>query len=257
MINNNILKTEFRKKFDEVLYNNTSLRHLLYEIFVFGSAYIVGGYLRDIINNKKSRDIDIIVDLNHNDLLEIISKSKIEYIINRHNGIKLVLLDIEIDIWSIENNWAFKNDLVKLNEDDKLNSIAKGCFYNYDALVINLHNFNFNIKYYRDFKKTNQLDILQTTPSYKNLNPTIEANILRAFYLRKINNISYSINTKKYLINKIGYLKDKHGNPNIILLNTKSKYPKYDSVLNVLDIDIFITELIIDNELNDQLFLNL
>ena len=63
MIENNIIKSKFKKKINEVLEIETSLKFLLYEIFVYGSAYIIGGFLRDLINDKKSRDIDILVDI--------------------------------------------------------------------------------------------------------------------------------------------------------------------------------------------------
>ena len=125
MLDYNRIKTEFDFSFNEILRKNYLFRILLYEIFVYGSAYLVGGFLRDLIVNTKSRDIDIIIDLKNDQLVDIIKSSKINFLINRHNGIKLLLDEIEVDMWSIENNWAFKNNLVKLNEEDKLNSIAK------------------------------------------------------------------------------------------------------------------------------------
>jgi predicted nucleotidyltransferase len=257
VLENNEIKLRFKKKINEVLELETSLKFLLYEILVFGSAYIIGGFLRDLINGKESRDIDILVDLNHNKLIEIISESKINYEINRHNGIKLIFNSFEVDMWSIDNNWAFKNKLVKLNEKDKLKSIAKGCFYNYDSLVINLHTQNFNIQYYKDFSINSSLDILQKSSKYKNLNPTIEANILRAFYLKKLFKISYTNNTKKYLISKIGNFKDKNKNILEVLINTKHKYPKYDIILNEEEIKLYIDELIRDAEINNQFTLNI
>lgn len=257
MLEYNEIKDKFNSSFSEVLDNNTSLKHLLYEIFVYGTAYIVGGYLRDIINGKLSRDLDIIIDIKHEQLLEILMDSNSEYSINRHNGIKIKYKNVEVDMWSIENNWAFKNNLVKLNDEKKLNSIAKGCFYNYDALVINLHTRNLNIKYYNDFIKNNCLEILQASPLYKILNPTTEANILRAFYLRKLYNVDYSSNTKQYLLKKIGSIKDKNQNSISKLIETKIKYPKYYSVLSNDDLHFYIDELINNNEINNQLLLKL
>ncbi|NOU19291.1 MAG: hypothetical protein HOO91_17170 [Bacteroidales bacterium] len=251
------IKDKFNLSFSELLNNNSSLKYLLYEIFVYGSAYIVGGYLRDLINDKSSRDIDIIIDLKHEKLLELLRDSNSIYAINRHNGIKIQYKNVEVDMWSIENNWAFKNNLVKLNDEKKLNSIAKGCFYNFDALVINLHTSNLDIKYYNDFIKNNCLEILQSSPLYKNLNPTTEANILRAFYLRKLYNIDYSSNTKQYLIKKIGNIRDRNKNSINKLLETKLKYPKYDNTLSNDDLYFYINELINSNEINNQFLLKL
>lgn len=253
----NEIKLKFKLHFGLELQKNLNLKFLLLDIFVFGSAYIVGGYFRDFLNSKKSRDIDILVDLPHKKLIELIIQSKVEYSINRHNGIKLHFENIDVDMWSIENNWAFKNHLVKLNENDKLNSIAKGCFYNYDSLVINLHNYNFNLQYYNLFTKDSKLEILQKSPIYKNLNPTTEANILRAFYLRKIIKINYSKDTKNYLIHKIGSIRDKGKNPIDELLITKSKYKKYDSNLTKEEISLYLFELVDANYFSKQTYLDL
>lgn len=245
---NNIKK--FKLHFSRELDKNSKLKILLYDIFVYGSAYIVGGYLRDYINSNQSRDIDIIIDLDNNSLMKIINKSNINFSINRHKGIKLKLDNLEVDLWSIDNNWAFKNQLVKLNEDDKLLSIAKGCFYNFDALVINLHTFNYNIRFYKEFIEFEKLDILQKSSKYKNLNPTSNANILRAFYLKKIYKIEYSSNTTKYLINKIGRLIE----PVEELEKTKEKYKKY-AVLSKEEIINAINQLYRKNNIERQLYL--
>ncbi len=229
----------------------------MYDIFVYGSAYIVGGYLRDFLNSKPSRDIDIIVDLDNEKLLEIIQSANVEFSINRHKGIKLHFAQIDVDMWSIENNWAFKNELVKLNENDKLKSIAKGCFYNYDSLVVNLHTLNMNIHNYKNFNLEKKLDILQKSPIYKNLNPTTEANILRAFYLKKIYQIEFSANTKKYLIDKIGEISDKELSPLTQLELTKSKYDKYQYSLSANEIESSIKDLYKSNDFDKQMYLEL
>lgn len=210
-----------------------------YELFLFGSAYVVGGYFRDFILSQESRDIDIITDIPSDLLKNLIVDSKVNYDINRHGGIKIKLNSTEIDIWTIENNWAFKNNLVKLNENDKLNSIAKGCFYNFDAPVINLYTYDFNLRYFNDCIEKKELNILQEKSIYKNLNPSIEANILRSIHLGKKYNLDYSKSTIEYLIAKIGYLDDQFSNPLERLLKIKSQYVKYHyiteaDILNLL-----------------------
>ena len=257
MFNYKKIKKELDSSFDIILRENYLFRVFLYEVFVYGSAYLVGGFIRDLIENKKSRDLDIIIDLENDHLLKILENSKISYRINRHNGIKLLLENLEVDIWSIENNWAFKNNLVKLNEEDKIKSIAKGCFYNYDSLVYNLQKKGISLKNYEKFIKNKELDILQKSPSYKLLNPTVEANILRAFYLRKLKNIKYSPNTKNYILTKIGELFDQEKNPIDQLILTKKKYPKYELVLTDKEVKYYLIELINAKEKGDQLHLKL
>lgn len=251
---------DIKKEFYNHFYSQMTKEGIMpffYEIFVYGTAYIVGGYFRDFINKKQSRDIDIIVDVKNDILIEIIENYNLNYTINRYGGIKLTHNNLEIDIWNLENNWAFKNNLVKLNEDDKLNSIAKGCFYNYDALVINLHNFSYSLRFYTDFLESKKLNILQERSIYKNLNPTTEANILRAFFLKDIFNISFTNNTFDYLIKKIGYLEDKYEAAFFDrLLEVKSNYPKYNSLTSE-KLKKYLLELRTDDSTSNQMMLNL
>ena len=247
------IKTKFPIHFKIEMEKGNSMS-LIYEIFEYGTAYVVGGFFRDFLENKISRDIDIIVDIDNEKLINIITNNNFNYNINRYGGIKISTKYIDIDIWSIENNWAFKNNLVKLNENDNLNSIAKGCFYNYDALVINLNNFSFNIRYYNDFINSKELKILSKMPKYKNLNPSIEANILRAFHLKKQFKITYEKSTYDYLYDKINSLNYSYSSALERLEQIKIVYPKYQ-ILNTEEISNFIFE-IQDNNSN-QLKLDL
>lgn len=244
-------QSHFTKKMDE-----ENVMPFFYEIFILGTAYVVGGFFRDFLSGKVSRDIDIIVDITSSQLKEIIEKSPFNYSINRKGGIKLKLQKIDLDIWSIEDNWAFRNNLVKLNEDDKLHSIAKGCFYNYDSLVINLHNFSYNLRYYKDFIKNNELNILQENSIYKNLNPSVEANILRAFYIKNKFESSFSDNTSYYLQKKLGQIQDNHSNVLERLIDIKQKYPKYNELIPT-QIEKYITDIKTNFFKNNQTQLDL
>lgn len=226
------LKDKFQTKFQEILTSNIDFREFLYEIFVEGTAYVVGGFLRDILLNKQSRDLDMIVSLPFKKTAEILNSSKLNYQTNRLNGFKIILLDFEVDLWCLENNWAFKENLVVQNDDNILESISNGCFYNYDSLVINIHTNNLNIRHFKEFLETKKLDIIQKNKKYKELSPTIEGNILRAFYLRKLYNIDYTSNCNEYLLSRIGYLNDLFPSAIERLIKSKIKYPKYDETLD-------------------------
>ena len=229
----NELKEKFANKFFSILKQNINFREFLYEIFLQGeTAYVVGGFLRDIILNKHSRDLDIMVSLPLEKVLEIIKLSNLDFLPNRFNGFKISLIDIEVDLWCVEDNWAFKNELVVKNDENILESIANGSFYNYDSLVINVHTNNLIIKNFNHFLETKHLDIIQSNKDYKKLNPSIEANILRAFYLRVLYEIDYTENCNSYLLARIGFLNDKYSSAINRLLDFKKKYIKYDSILN-------------------------
>ncbi|WP_280697167.1 hypothetical protein [Dysgonomonas sp. PF1-14] len=91
-----------------------------------------------------------------------------------------------------------------------------------------------------DFIKTRNLDILQKNSTYKNLNPTTEANIIRAIYVAKKDDVSYSKNALEYLYNKIKDLVDKGKIERI--WETKANYPKYKE-LSDMDLQLAIDEI--------------
>ena len=225
-----IIHVVLQAKFRELLRKESCLKSVLFQILSEKTAYIVGGYVRDVFEGKESRDLDIVVDTPYDRIRDIVEAEACEKQYNRLGGVKLKLSHIDVDMWSFENNWAFKNELVKLNEKEKLNSLAKGCFYNYDALVVNMSNFSYNIRYYEDFVEKKELDILQKRAVYKNMNPTTEANILRAIYLNKRYGVSYTEHLKDYLFMKMLFLNDMYGDVIGRLMEVKKTYPKYEIV---------------------------
>lgn len=250
------IKSNFENYFRALLREEIILRNLIFEIFVYGTAYVVGGFFRDFLNNQKSRDVDIIVDIKNKNirLLDVIKALNYPFETNRHGGVKLKLNRITVDLWSLENNWAFKEQLVKLNEEDKLNSIAKGCFFNYDSLVINLHDFSYNLRYYSEFKNKKILDILQTSPPYKNLNPTTEANIIRAIFIKYKFNIEFTENTLIYLFKKLMSIRNSYQDEFQRILDVKQKYPKYNDLSeNILRQEIYL--LSTSTTIDKQMFL--
>lgn len=250
------IKNHFRSHFQQKM-REESILSLFDDIFELGEAYVVGGFFRDFIEEKEeSRDIDIIVDIDFTSLIKIINKYSLPYRANRLNGIKVKLNTIEMDIWTFSNNWAFKNNLVKLNLKDKLDCIARGCFYNYDGLVISLNDFSYNLRYYKGFKDKNTLNIFQEKSLYKILNPWTEANILRAIFIRNKFGSDFTEHTSYYLYKKIGYIQDIYGNVLERLFDTKKTYSKYDSLLKS-DIEGFIKEFKVNFSYKNQKFINI
>lgn len=227
---NKLIHEELQTKFRRLLDEEWSLRNILYQLLAEGTAYLIGGYVRDVFEDVKSRDLDIVVDIKKERLRKIVDGDSCIKEFNRFGGVKLKLPHIDVDIWSFDSNWAFKNKLVRLNENEKLNSLAKGCFYNYDALVVNISKFTYNTKYYESFVEKGELDILQKRSVYKNMNPTLEANILRAILVKKKYEVVFSNHLKEYIYQKMLALNDLYGNAVDRLLTVRAKYPKYVSV---------------------------
>lgn len=227
-----LFKKLFLARFREVLKEHPVFYEFIMNLLVYGTAYVVGGFVRDSINDKKSRDLDMIVSVSHNQLIELLKRSKLKYSINRMLGIKINLNKFEVDLWSIDNNWAFKSDVVKRNEDYILDNISDGCFYNYDGLVINVNTSNFRSNHYNDFVKNKRLDIIQKSKHYKSKNPTIEANILRAIYLNEIYGVDITPNCMSYLVKMISNVSENHILRERLNLYLK-KYEKYQEVLSI------------------------
>lgn len=250
MLKYTIDNKEFRyktiAKLKELFSVNPGFQYLIWEFLVYGKIYIVGGFLRDVINQKPSRDIDIIVDLPHNAIEGFLKESALSYKFNRMNGVKIELKDFEVDLWSLDNNWAFKHDLVKKNENNILVGIANGCFYNYDSIVFNVNSMEFHTSNYTNCARNKILDIIQKNVSYKKKNPTVEANILRAFYLQKEFDLRFSENCHAYLVSMINFLNDKYGNPVDRLEEFKHRYEKYEKVYSREELENLIIKTLSD-----------
>ena len=111
------------------------LRNALQKFEVEGcSAYIVGGFLRDLLLNgtsAKPRDVDVVFDG--------VSADKAEFFFwnhkerkNRFGGLRLRLGDCPLDMWSLEDTWAFRNKKVHQVE---FSTFPKTTFLNVDAVA--------------------------------------------------------------------------------------------------------------------------
>lgn len=225
-------KKQFYRKFRAVLNSHTIFKSFFYELSVESKIYVVGGFVRDTINSKESRDLDMMVSISHTRLEELLKNSKLDYKINRMLGVKILLENFEVDIWSIEHNWAFRDSVVKLNDNFILENISDGAFYNYDGLVINVHSLNYRVNHYNDFVKHRRLDIIQKRVIYKKRNPTIESNILRAIYLNEVYGVDFSINSMTYLIKMIENISENFDLKERLSLYLL-KYEKYQKILTI------------------------
>lgn len=131
----------------------------------------------------------------------------------------------------LDTNWSFRNNLIKRNEQNIVDNIASGSFYNFDSLVINVHTLELCVKYYNQCIENNLLEINRKNTNYKKLNPTIEANIIRAFFLKEKFDFDFSVDCGNYLISRIKHLKDNHDSAISRLIEIKKQYKKYDDVL--------------------------
>lgn len=239
--------TEFKKSlflsFNALREENPSFNTFIYEVSLNNNLFIVGGYLRCIANNEEPRDLDLIINIDKRTLDALVKKCFPIYTENRLGGYKITLEKIVVDAWSIEDNWAFKWQLVKNVDVNYLEKIAKGTFFNYDSLVFDLHTLQYNFKNYNHCAKSKELDILKKNSNYKRLNPTREANILRAFYLKERYALSFSEQLQSYILEYLKYAGLAFGDGTQKLRETLLKYKKYQHLLNEHRINQLVEEI--------------
>ena len=226
----------FKKKFNSV-FNSIKTENPLFEEFIESvikknyNIYIIGGFLRDVANDKISRDVDIMVSLPYVELDALIKEKLIVFQQNRLKGYKLKFNTITVDCWSEDNNWAFEKKLIKRN-DKYLDSIANGTFFNFDSIVLHLNTLKLHTKNYNHCIKEGKLDILKKNKTYKNSNPTSEANIIKAIYLAKNFDLKFSPELQEYIFQQINSFKLRFYSFESRLYDFQNKYDKYKNFLN-------------------------
>jgi hypothetical protein len=193
-MNSNIQILYAVNKHLELLLNNKStFQSLFKKITKHGDVLLFGGAIRDILADKTPRDYDFVVTFRSSFLEEILAS--FEFRKNRFGGYKLVLDGIKIDIWSIDDTWAFRNKLISSSPEN----LTKTVFLNIDSIAVNLCRGNVYAKRYREAIEKNLLDIVLEK------NPFPELCVLRALIFKCTNNINISKNLREFIV------KWKHG----------------------------------------------
>ena len=185
------IKSEVSNGLDQLIQNNTEFREFYYKAFDFGDLYLVGGAIRDYATNLTPRDLDIIINCEPQILSDLLKDYN--YKLNRFDGFKIEVNNIEIDIWSIHSHWAFKENLFECTFEN----ISKGAFFNFDAITINLENFELDADTFIKSYKNRTLD-LNLNEQHVHLNPNPEKNIARAFRLKQTMNFQFSERLRAY-----------------------------------------------------------
>lgn len=205
------LKDRFFSEIEILSKSERSLYHLLYHAIQFTNVYVVGGFLRSIANNFPPRDLDIIINGDNEYIESLFAQFNLHFTKNKFGGYKVMLDKFSVDIWSVETNWAFKENLIKNYQNDIINKIAEGTFLNYDSLVFDLRSLHSNFKNYNKCVSENNLDILRKGASYRLKNPGRIGNIIRLFYIRQQTNLNFSLQLCNYILDQLkhlGYVKE-------------------------------------------------
>lgn len=192
MIAANTLIYQASIKSIEKLRSNKEVSCLFDKLNEFGDLILVGGAIRDFTFLNSPRDIDLIIDTDRVDLESVFYN--FSYYRNRFGGYKVTIGSIEFDVWSINNNWVFKQGILPARFDN----ISKGTFFNFDALVFNISTSELDADIFIESIKDNVLDIT-LNDDYISQNPTPEVNVMRALTIRKQWGLNFSRRVGDYI----------------------------------------------------------
>lgn len=183
------------KKLIKVLYSKikkdkTSLTFIT-NLMKDSEVYLFGGAVRDYLENNLDsfRDLDFVVKSKSCQSIDIehYIPTQTKFSRNRYNGYKIYFSDFIVDIWNIENTWAFKNHKLQTSVENLLNSV----YLNIDSLVYLLNEERFINdcdKVYESIKLKKQLDIICKETPYETLN------LLRAIIYKNKYSLEFSDN---------------------------------------------------------------
>lgn len=122
-----ILEQKLKKYIDDYFYPARV-------ISILADTYLIGGAIRDLILNKKPKDLDFVVlgNNNMNWILQVLEKFNITYRYNKFGGLKIDYKGTIIDLWTT---------------DDLFSAIQ----YNVDGLFFNLKSNRFISFTFNDF----------------------------------------------------------------------------------------------------------
>lgn len=88
-------------KLDDCIKSNFNL---IYAISMFYQTYLIGGAIRDVMINKKPRDLDFVIYCNNEKVIDdfikkFIDMYNLKYSLNHFNGYKIKYNNIDIDLW--------------------------------------------------------------------------------------------------------------------------------------------------------------
>lgn len=227
--------SKFKKKIDLFLGDERSIgadaAEFIFELRRYTEIYLIGGAIRNLYADEPVRDLDLMLveSLETNQaILDLLPKDSIK---NRMGGYKIQFTKMEIDLWSLEKNWATETGVVK-EKQVVTKVIALGTFLNFDSLVYALNSRALNVDNFNRCVYFNTLDIVKHGKDYISQNPMGPAIVLRVIFLKMKYNFQISIQLKRYLSAQLKLIENNYTDAFSYLQSVLAKYPKYQSLLN-------------------------
>jgi hypothetical protein len=150
---------------------------------------LFGGAVRDILDGNIPRDYDFVVNCPSSSIERLLSG--FDYGKNSFGGYKVDLPSVEIDVWSLEDTWAFRNKYF----DAEIKNLKNSVFLNIDSILIELKDGNVYSDGYIDALSKNTLEIVFEE------NPLPTLCVLRALIFKHKKNMHISPSLNRYIQN--------------------------------------------------------
>lgn len=187
-----------------------------------GDIYLIGGVLREFRDYERIinlRDIDIIINIKNsilwNDLID-----KYPFKINRFGGYKLYFKNLLVDVWKIEQTWAFRNNIIKCNSDEYVKYLNKTVFLNIDSIIYDWKREVWYDELYKNAMETKTIDVVLKE------NPELLLNIVRSLVLKDRYNMNFSDTLKDIIKNQYYEFEDLYSFINILYNEQIRRYKK-------------------------------
>ncbi len=152
------LKNKVKYFFNSPKYERSEVGVFVKDLKPLGNIAIFGGMLRDLTcggNGSFFSDVDLVIDSNEEILRDYLKSYQVK--INSFGGYRVSLNRWKIDIWPLENTWAFRERHV---DGSKLEDLVKTTFFTWDAIIYNVNKDSiFHIENYFDKIKSRVVDI--------------------------------------------------------------------------------------------------
>lgn len=168
------------------------------------NIYIIGGFVRDSFFNKKSRDLDVIIEDDNYIIDFLILKYNLKFQKNSYDGYKVYFDDFNIDIWSIKKHIYYKDNYFS-NESE----LEKSCLLNIDSLIYDYTKSKLRTKIFKSSINNAVIDFISEDNEYLKLNNYKEQNITKIMHTVAKYDLAISDNIKSY-INKFCNNYDDH-----------------------------------------------
>lgn len=158
-------------------------------------CFLIGGAIRDAINDKSPRDLDIVLfDDNDKRLANVLTDEGIVYRRNAFHGYKLIFENTSIDVWLLKDHYVFRNNIYKANREN----ILKSTLINYDSLIYDLNKGILYSEYYDECLNNKVIDFVGKKKIIE-ANPKPILSIIKVMLIKRDKDFQFSDKVKKYI----------------------------------------------------------